>query len=61
MPANHPTPPPLPGEADQVSPRGVPLRFSMRTLFRVMTGLALLCGFGAILPAAFSQIVLGGL
>jgi len=37
------------------------LRFSTRALFRVTTALALICGLGATLPAATSQIAIGAL
>ncbi len=33
----------------------------MRTLFRVMTAMALFCGFVTVMPASLSQIALGAL
>ena len=59
MPSEFPVPPPLGGKAEEVSTDRVPFRFSIRSLFRVMTALALLFGFGAVFPVAFSQIILG--
>jgi len=37
------------------------LRFSTRTLLRLTTALAVICGLGTVLPAAVSQIALGAL
>jgi len=37
------------------------LRFSTRTLLRLTTALAVICGLGTVLPAAMSQIALGAL
>ena len=36
-------------------------QFSLRTLLGLMTSLALLCGFAAVLPAALTQIVIGAI
>ena len=56
MPPDPPTPPPLEAAASEVSGT---FRFSVRTLFRVTTVLALVCGLGTILPIGVSQIVIG--
>jgi len=37
------------------------LRFSTRTLLRITTALAVVCGLGTLLPTSMSQIALGAL
>ena len=63
MPAAQPTPPPLVVDEERSSARqplrAVPFRFSLRTLLRLMTGLAVVFGLGSMLPDALTQIVLG--
>jgi len=53
MPADQPTPPPLQldteGTVEKRPLRAVPIRFSLRTLLRIMTGLAILFGLATVL------------
>ena len=55
-----PDPPPLPSDSSNALPTQ-PRRwqFSLQTMLKGITIFAILCGFGAILPVAFSQIILG--
>jgi len=52
--------PPTPREARpaKLVPR-IPVRFSLRTLLSALTVFAFWCAFVAILPVAFSQLVVG--
>jgi hypothetical protein len=48
-------------DSQQRSTAAVPVRFSLRTLLRVTTALAVICGLGTVLPASASQVILGAI
>lgn len=61
MPKPDAQPPPLPPDAQLLSGRDLrrPLRFSLRTLLRLTGVLAVVCGAAVVLPAGFSQLLVG--
>lgn len=62
MSTDSPTPPPLSRDASsRTKLPGIPLRFSLRSLLMVTTCFAFWCALVALLPAAFSQLLVGAI